>query len=163
MSSFSEQDPLDPDDPELHYTPLRLRERAERLGPSVSKGARSEPIRSSPISRPASLDPQAINEPAGHPRDLDRRAALLSVCRWRRGGRGAAVRHHEACLTAIGRRFNPFRHNGIDEHRSASVEPRRRRIEARARRVQSAPRVIAWPAGCPRAVPAVASELFAMA
>src|SRR6266436_2993670 len=79
MSSFSEQDPLDPDDPELDYTPLRLSERAAKLGLSVSQAARSEPIRSSPISRPASLDPKAINEPARHTRDLDRRAELLSV------------------------------------------------------------------------------------
>jgi hypothetical protein len=79
MSGFTEQDPLDPDNPELDYTPLRLRERALNLGLSVSQGARSEPIRSSPISRPASLDPKAINEPARHTRDLDRRAALSSV------------------------------------------------------------------------------------
>ena len=79
MSIFSEQDPLDPDDPELDYTPLRLRERAAKLGLSVSQGARSEPIRSSPISRPVPPDPKAINEPAMHTRDLDRRAALLSL------------------------------------------------------------------------------------
>lgn len=79
MSSFTEQVPLDPDDPELDYRPLRLSERAAKLGPSVSQGARSEPIRSSPISRPASLDPKATNERARHTRDLDRRAALLSV------------------------------------------------------------------------------------
>ena len=79
MSSFTEQVPLDPDDPELNYKPLRLSERAAKLGPSVSQGARSEPIRSSPISRPASLDPKATNERARHTRDLDRRAALLSV------------------------------------------------------------------------------------
>jgi hypothetical protein len=77
--SFTQQVPLDPDDPELDYTPLRLSERAAKLGPSVSQGARSEPIRSSPISRPASLDPTATNERARHTRDLDRRAALLSV------------------------------------------------------------------------------------
>ncbi len=79
MSRFSEQDPLDPDDPELDYTPLRLSERLAKLGPSVSQGIRSEPIRSSSISRPASLDPKAINEPARRTRDLNRRAALLSV------------------------------------------------------------------------------------
>ena len=79
MSSFSEQDPIDPDDPELDYTPLRLSERLAKLGPSVSLGARSEPIRSPPIPRPAPPDPKAITEPARHPRDLDRRAALLSV------------------------------------------------------------------------------------
>ena len=78
MSSFTEQVPLDPDDPELDYRPLRLSERAAKLGPSVSQGARSEPIRSSPISRPASLDP-ATNERARHTRDLDQRAALLGV------------------------------------------------------------------------------------
>ena len=76
MSSFTEQVPLHRDDPELDYTPLRLSERAAKLGPSVSQGARSEPIRSSPISRPASLDPKAINE---NTRDLDGRAALLGV------------------------------------------------------------------------------------
>jgi hypothetical protein len=79
MSRFSEQDPLDPDDPELDYTPLRLSERAAKLGPSVSQEARSEPIRSSPRPRPASLAPKAINEPPSHTRDLNRRAALYSV------------------------------------------------------------------------------------
>src|ERR1700686_4752386 len=79
MSSFSEQDPIDPEDPELDYTPLRLRERLAKLGPSVSQGARSEPIRSPPILRPARPDPKAIYEPARHPRDLDRRGALSSV------------------------------------------------------------------------------------
>ena len=79
MSRFSEQDPLDPDDPELDYTPLRPSERLAKLAPSVSQGARSEPVRSSSISRPASLDPKAINEPARRTRDLNRRAALLSV------------------------------------------------------------------------------------
>ena len=79
MSSFSEQDPTEPDDPELHYTPLRLSERAAKLGPAVSQAVTSGPIRSSPISRPASLNPKAINEPARRTRDLDRRAALLSV------------------------------------------------------------------------------------
>jgi hypothetical protein len=76
MSRFSEHDP---DDPELDYTPLRLSERAAKLGLSVSQGARSEPIRSSPISRPASLDPKAINELTRRTRDLDRRTALFSV------------------------------------------------------------------------------------
>ena len=77
MSSFNEQDSIDPDDPKLDYTPLRLSERAAKLGPSVSQAARSEPIRPS-ISRPASLVPKATNEPARRTRDLDR-AALLSV------------------------------------------------------------------------------------
>ena len=65
MSRFSEQDPLDPDNPELDYTPLRLSERAAKLGPSVSQGARSEPIRSSPISRPASLAPRRLTNLLG--------------------------------------------------------------------------------------------------
>jgi hypothetical protein len=75
MGSFSEQDPINLDDPELDYTPLSLRERAAKLGPYASQRARSEPISSSPIFRPAS----AINEPARRTRDLDRQAAPLSV------------------------------------------------------------------------------------
>ena len=78
MSSFREQDSIDPDDPKLDYTPLRLSERAAKLGPYVSQAARSEPITSSAMSRPASLVPKAINERARRTRDLDR-AALLSV------------------------------------------------------------------------------------
>jgi hypothetical protein len=96
MSKFSEHDPLDPDDPELDYTPLRLSERAAKLGLSVSQGARSEPIRSSPISRPASLDPKAIHEPARRMRDLDRRAALFSVA-----ARVAAVAGVVAVVTLL--------------------------------------------------------------
>ena len=65
MSSFSEQDSIDPDNPELDYTPLRLSERAAKLGPLVSQGARSETIVSSPMFRPALLAPNAISEPAG--------------------------------------------------------------------------------------------------
>ena len=79
MSSFSGRDSIDPDNPELGYTPLPLSERAAKLGPSVSQGARSEPIRSSAMPRPALLAPKAIDEPARRTRDLDRRAALLGV------------------------------------------------------------------------------------
>jgi hypothetical protein len=91
MSSFSEQDPIDPDDPELDYAPLRLRERAAKLGPYVSQGARPEPIRSPPIPRPVppknhdndalwnATDLTAINELVRRTRDSDRRAALFSV------------------------------------------------------------------------------------
>jgi hypothetical protein len=61
MSSFSEQDPLNPNDPEF-YAPPRLRERAAKLGLSLSQEARLEPIRSSPISLPASLDVPPKNE-----------------------------------------------------------------------------------------------------
>jgi hypothetical protein len=78
MSSFSEQGSIDPDNPKLDYTPLPLSERAAKLGPLVSQGA-SEPVRSSSVSRPASLDPEAINEPARRAHALNRRAALLSV------------------------------------------------------------------------------------
>jgi len=117
MSSFTEQVPLDPDDPELHYTPLRLSERAAKLGPSVSQGARSEPIRSSQSPVPPRSIPRRLTNMLGirvtwigepHCQALP----LASLRSLRRGGRGAAVRHHEACLTAIGRRFNPFRHDG---------------------------------------------------
>lgn len=84
MTSFREQDPLDPNDLEF-YAPLRLRERAAKLGPSLSQEARSEPIGSSPISPPASLEnalwkplaPEVINEPAR--RAWERRTAQLSV------------------------------------------------------------------------------------
>ena len=82
---FSKQDSIDPDDPKLDYAPLRLSERAAKLGPSVSQAARSEPIRSFSMSRPASLVPNATSEPARRARDFDR-AALLSVA-----GRVAAV------------------------------------------------------------------------
>ena len=51
MSSFGEREPLIPDDPEF-YAPPRVRERATS---SLSQEARSEPIRSSPISLPAAL------------------------------------------------------------------------------------------------------------
>jgi hypothetical protein len=78
MSGFSEQDSIDPDDPKPDHTPLRLSERAAKLGPSVSQAARSEPIRSSSMSSSASLVPKAINEPARRTRELDR-AALLGV------------------------------------------------------------------------------------
>ena len=79
MSRFSEQDAIDPDDPKLDYTPLRLSERAAKLGPLVSQGASSEPIKSAPMLRPALLAPKPIDEPARRTRDQDRRAALLRV------------------------------------------------------------------------------------
>jgi hypothetical protein len=79
MSSFTEQGPIDPNDPGLDYAPLRLRERAAKLGPSVSQGARSGPIRPPPISRPVPPNPKAIDELARRTRDSDRRAALFSV------------------------------------------------------------------------------------
>jgi hypothetical protein len=92
MSRFSEQDSIDPDDPELDYSPLRLSERAAKLGPSVSQRARSEPIRLSPVS----LAPKAINEPARRTRDSDWRAALLGVA-----GRFAAAAVAVAVVAAL--------------------------------------------------------------
>jgi hypothetical protein len=77
MSSFSEQGSIDPDNPKLDYSPLRLSERAAKLGPLVSQGA-SEPVRPSPMLRPV-LVPKAIDEPAQRTPNLDRRTALLSV------------------------------------------------------------------------------------
>src|SRR5262249_51645348 len=79
MSRFSEHDPLDLDNPELDYTPLGLSERAVKPGPSVLQGARSDPVRSSPVSGPASLDPTVISELARHTRESERRPALSSV------------------------------------------------------------------------------------
>ena len=88
MSSFSEQDPLNPNDPEF-YAPPRLRERAAKLGRSLSQEARLDPIRSSPISLPASLEnqdndalwnplaPEVINQPARLA--WDRRTVQLSI------------------------------------------------------------------------------------
>jgi hypothetical protein len=80
MSSFSEQDPIDPDDPQLNYTPLRLSERLAKLGPSVCGEQDRNPSGRPPSPvPPRPTSPKAIYEPARHPRDLDRRAALLSV------------------------------------------------------------------------------------
>jgi|HubBroStandDraft_6_1064221.scaffolds.fasta_scaffold889811_1 hypothetical protein len=79
MRRFSGQDSIDPDDPELDYSPLSLSERALKLGSSASQAARSEPIGVVPLSRPTSLVPKAIKEPARRSRDSDRRAAMLSV------------------------------------------------------------------------------------
>jgi hypothetical protein len=79
MKRFSGQDSIDPDDPELDYSPLSLSERASMLGPSASQAARSERIKVVPLSRPTSLAPKAMNEPARRPRGSDSRAALLSV------------------------------------------------------------------------------------
>jgi hypothetical protein len=79
MSSFGEQDCMSPDNPELEHTPLRLSERAAKLGPLVSQGARSEPFRPSPMLLPALLAPEATDEPARRTRDPNRRTELLSV------------------------------------------------------------------------------------
>jgi len=88
MSSLNEQDPLSPNNPEF-YAPPRLRERAAKLGQSLSQEARLEPIRSSPISLPASLEnqdndalwnplaPEVISQPARLA--WDRRTAQLSI------------------------------------------------------------------------------------
>ena len=91
MSSVSEHDHLNPNDP-AYYAPAWMRERADSRS-SLSRETRSEPVRS-PISAPASLDiqlenavsdalwypldPEVIHEPPGLA-DQNRRAALLSV------------------------------------------------------------------------------------
>jgi hypothetical protein len=79
MGNFSEQDPTDPDEPKLDYTPVRLSEGAAKLGPLVSQGAGSDSIGSSSATRSALLARKAIDESARRTRDLERRDALLSV------------------------------------------------------------------------------------
>jgi hypothetical protein len=91
MSSVSEHEHLDPNDPE-YYAPPWLRKKSQsRL--SLSQEARSEPVKAA-ISLTASLDtqledavsdvlwhpldPEVIHEPAGLARESDRRAALIS-------------------------------------------------------------------------------------
>lgn len=92
MSSLSEQDHLNPNDPS-YYAPRWLRERAEPRS-SSAQDAVSEAARA-PVAPPASLDtqlenavsgalwhpldPEVIHEPAELARELDRRAALMSV------------------------------------------------------------------------------------
>jgi hypothetical protein len=92
MSSVSEHDHLNPNDP-AYYAPPWMRERpGSRLSPSQE--TTSEPVRSL-ISSPASLniqlenavsdalwhplDPEIIYEPPGLAVELDRRAALMTV------------------------------------------------------------------------------------
>ena len=77
MRRFSGEDSIDPDDPELDYSPLSLSEKASKLGPSASQAARSERIKVVPMS--TSLGPKAINKSAGRTRDSGRRAVRLSV------------------------------------------------------------------------------------
>jgi hypothetical protein len=80
MSRLNEQRSIELDDPKLDYAPLRLSDRAAKLGPLVSQGASSKPIRLPPVVlRSALLAPKAIDDPASRRRELDRRAALLSV------------------------------------------------------------------------------------
>jgi hypothetical protein len=80
MSRLNEQRSIEPDNPKLDHAPLRLSDRAAKLGPLVSLGASSEPIRLPPVVlRSALLAPKAIDDPASRRRELDRRAALLSV------------------------------------------------------------------------------------
>jgi hypothetical protein len=92
MSSLSEQDHLNPNDP-TYYAPRWLRDRSEQRAPA-SQEPRSEPIRSV-VSPPVSLDiqlekavsgalwhplnPEVIHEPAELARELDRRAAVMTM------------------------------------------------------------------------------------
>jgi hypothetical protein len=93
MSSLSEQEHLNPNEP-TYYAPRWLRERPEaRLAPSSEKS--SEPVRS-PNSRPAAtldsqlenavstalwhpLNPEVIQEPPGLAEEMDRGTALITV------------------------------------------------------------------------------------
>jgi hypothetical protein len=92
MSSLSEQDHLNPQDPK-YYAPRWLRERTgSPLSPS--RETRSEPVRG-PISPPASLDiqlesavsealwhplsPDVVPEPSEFEAERDRRQALINV------------------------------------------------------------------------------------
>ena len=93
MSSLSERDHLNPNEP-TYYAPRWLHDRPEkRLAPSSEKS--SEPVRSL-SSRPASsldsqlesavssalwrpLDPEVIQEPPGLSEELDRGSALITV------------------------------------------------------------------------------------
>jgi hypothetical protein len=93
MSSLSEQDHLNPNEP-TYYAPRWLRERPEvRVAPSNETS--SEPVRS-PNARPASaldsqlenavssalwhpLDPEVIQEPPGLAEEMDRGSALITV------------------------------------------------------------------------------------
>jgi hypothetical protein len=91
MSSLSEQDHLNPNDP-AYYAPRWLRESPDAR-PSASQDARSEPR--PPLFSPVSLDtqlenavsnalwhpldPEIIHEPPGFEREMDRRAALITV------------------------------------------------------------------------------------
>jgi len=93
MSSLSEQEHLNPNEP-TYYAPRWLRERPEvRVAPSNEKTA--EPVRS-PSPRPAAsldtqlenavssalwhpLDPEVIQEPPGLAEEMDRGSALITV------------------------------------------------------------------------------------
>src|SRR6476469_1073099 len=76
MSSLSEQDHLNPNDPS-YYAPRWLRERSEPRS-SSSQEAISEAARA-PVAPPGPLDTEVIRERAERARELDRRAALMSV------------------------------------------------------------------------------------
>jgi hypothetical protein len=88
MSSLSEQDHLNPNDPS-YYAPRWLRERPD------SRSSLSQEARSGPLAPPASLDtqlekavsealwhpldPEVILEPPGFAREMDQQRALISV------------------------------------------------------------------------------------
>jgi hypothetical protein len=92
MSSLSEQDHLNPNDPS-YYAPRWLRERSEPRSSSspeaISEAARAPVAPPGPLDTQLEsavsgalwhpLDPEVIHEPAELARELDRRAALMSV------------------------------------------------------------------------------------
>jgi hypothetical protein len=116
MGSFSEQDSIDPDDPELDYSPLRLSERAAKLGPSVSQAARSEPIRSSLKSRPAPSARKTVNEPVKRKTDPEQRAALFGVA-----ARIAAVAGIVAAVALLVVIIKPASHQSVASSNSSEI------------------------------------------
>jgi hypothetical protein len=88
MSSLSEQDHLNPNDP-AYYAPRWLRERPEARPSSSQEPLRQQAL--SPVSLDTQLenavsnalwhplDPEIIHEPPGFEREMDRRAALITV------------------------------------------------------------------------------------
>ncbi len=184
MSTYSEQDYLNPNDP-TYYAPRWLRERSKLrlIPPSETSSERpGRPVSSSPpfnglleeavpeaLLRP--LDPEVIHEPPGFVRELDRRIALISVSSRRRfSPRGVVLRHHGACFArscpATGRRcFVPLWHITIDKNRLLSAASERRCLEARSFRVSDNPGVNANQPDChyARAVRNAASTISSMA
>jgi hypothetical protein len=92
MSTYSEQDYLNPNDP-AYYAPRWLRERSKlRLSPSSQPGSERprRPVSSSlafdrlleeavPEALRRPLDPEVIPEPPEFVRELDRRTAVINV------------------------------------------------------------------------------------
>jgi hypothetical protein len=161
MSSLSEQDHLNPNDP-TYYAPRWLRERSEPRSPS-SQESRSEPIRSV-VSPPVSLDtqlekavsgalwhpldPEVIHEPAELARELDRRAAVMTMAARAAVAIGisAVVALFFVIMMPASRQPDAGSTSGANlqsasvqsNERRACIRPARGRIEVRARRISDA-------------------------